>query len=202
MPPVLLLAARYIAIFVLVIALLLVFVRWRFPMKETQGTGSGAGGSRESELSYWRALWLMYRRARKRNRERDKDLKAIRRKRVLVVDPYEKSSKVLVWRLEQLGCNVTRVRTGFLALKHIREGAVFDAIISDSLLPDISATNFCDALADWDIPAVLVGVLKTRREELSRLEGKVGFLGKHYDPDDAAALAGRLIRNRLKVASP
>jgi len=182
---VLLLAARYIALFGLVVSIALIFVRWRFPKKESKGKGSGKAPS------YWREFWKAYRRGKARVREREGDLRAIRGKSVLVVDPDEKSSKVLIWRLEQLGCKVVKARSGNQA---VGMASSVDVVISDALLPDISAVEFCDALAGSDVPIVLVGVLRAQREELARLGDRVACLGKPYDPDDAAVLAGRALR--------
>lgn len=191
----LVLGARYIAVFGLVVALLLIFVRWRFPQKETGGTGSGSG-ARGKAPSYWQVLWHIYRKAKARDKERQGYLRAVRGKSVLVVDPDEKSAKVLIWRLEQLGCKVVKARTGAQALNM---AASVDVVISDALLPDISAVDFCDALEGSGAPIVLVGVLKAQREELDRLGARVSCLGKPYDPEDAAALAGKLLPQRQKV---
>lgn len=186
---VLLLAARYIALFGLVVSIALIFVRWRFPKKESKG--DKGSGSREKEPSYWQVFWYMRRKAKAKAREREGDLRAIRGKSVLVVDPDEKSSKVLIWRLEQLGCKVVKARSGSQA---VGMASSVDVVISDALLPDISAVEFCDALAGSDVPIVLVGVLRAQREELARLGDRVACLGKPYDPDDAAVLAGRALR--------
>lgn len=181
----LLLAARYIAIFGLVVSVLLMFVRWRFPQHESKG-------SRKAP-SYWREFWKAYRKAKTRVRERETDLRAVRGKRVLVVDPDEKSAKVLIWRLEQLGCKVVKARSGAQAIGMV--GSV-DVVISDALLPDISAVDFCDELAGSSVPIVLVGVMKAQREELLRFDGRVACIGKPFDPDDAAVMAGRLVQGR------
>ena len=194
MPQVLVLAVRYAAIFLLVVALLLIFVRWRFPRKETESAGDGGGGSTVKEASYWRILWHLYRKAKARDRAREADLRAVREKRVLVVDPDEKSCKVLVWRLEQLGCEVVKARTGGKAIEHANS---VDVVIGDALLPDVSAVDFCYALSE--VPIVLVGVLKAQREELSRFGERIAWLGKPYDPEDAAVLAGKLLGRSAKV---
>lgn len=208
MPQLLLLVARYVAIFGLVVALLLIFVRWRFPQKQVKEGGTGSAS--EPSPSYWRALWKLYLRARRQDKERDANLRAIRAKSVLVVDSDEKSCKVLIWKLQQLGCSILRARSGGQAIKLVREflepvsgsARSVDVVVSDALLPDISALDFCDILADYDIPIVLVGVLKAQRDELTRVGDRVACLGKPYDPDDAAALAGKMLARRLKVGTP
>lgn len=193
MPQILVLAARYIAIFGLVVAILLIFVRWRFPKKDITHTGDG-GSSSEKDPSYWQVLWHLYKKAKARNQAREADQRELRGKRVLVVDPDEKSCKVLIWRLEQLGCKVTKARTGAQAI--VLAGSV-DVVISDALLPDVSAVDFCYELKD--MPIVLVGVLKAQRDELSKFGKRIERLRKPYDPDDAAVLAGRLVKQRSKV---
>ena len=192
----LVLAARYIAIFGLVVAVLLIFVRWRFPQHESKGSsgsgsGSGAAGRREAP-SFWQILWQVYRQTRARDKEREADLRAVRSKRVIVVDPDEKSSKVLVWRLQQLRCHVTKARNGSQAISAMRNGEPADVVIADALLPDIPAVEFCDEIGGT--PIVLVGVVASQREELAKLGERIGRLGKPYDPDTAAMLAGRLLR--------
>jgi CheY-like chemotaxis protein len=224
MPEVLLLTARFVAIFGLVISIALIIARWRLPQPSSKaagsGSSSGAAPKADAAPSFWQLAWFLYRRSRARDRANEADLRAIRKKSVLVVDPDEKSRKVLVWRLQQLGCQVMNARSGSQAVGLVKERAVtlrqaqdaahskrgstlrraessgrsIDVVISDALLPDISAVDFCDELAGWDGPIVLLGVLPSQREELSMLGGRIGCLGKPYDPYDAAVLAGRLLK--------
>lgn len=185
----LVLGARYIALFGLVVALALIFVRWRFPQSSAPG---------KKAPSYWHEFWKGYRKSKLRVREREDDLRTIRGKSVLVVDPDEKSSKVLIWRLEQLGCKVVKARSGSQA---VAMASSVDVVIADALLPDVSALEFCEALESSDVPIVLVGVMRAQRDELAGLGERVACLGKSYDPDDVAVAAGKLLQQRYDVSS-
>ncbi len=208
-----LIIARYLAIVLLVGAVILIIGRWRYPRKRRELDSSVPGkasGLQEKQPSFWQAAWRMHKEAVARDRLRATDLRGIRGKQVLVVDPDEKSGRVLVWRLEQLGCTVMKARTGSQALKLLRDGDStgsgrrdrrVEAVIADALLPDVSAADFCDALAEWDLVIVLIGVLKAQRQELAGLGQSVGCLAKPYDPDDAAAMAGRMLTRRAKVGT-
>ena len=181
MPERLLLFARWIAIFALAASIALIFFRWKLPRKREPSV---------SALGYWREVWRQWRKSRKKDRERCTDARALRRKSVLVVDPDERSSRVLVWRLECLGCKVRRARTGALALETALS-AKPDVIIADALLPDVSAVDLFNTVG---LPVVFVGVLKAQRKEIAALGDSVACLGKPFDPDEAAAAAGRLLR--------
>lgn len=191
------LTARYIAVILLVIALLLIFVRWRFP-RANEGARRG-----RRRASFWRAFLSAHRESKAKQRSRRQDIQAIRGRSVLVVDPDEKSSRVLMWRLNQLGCKVTQARTGRQAIALARaehpepvEGrsGAMEVIVSDALLPDISAADFCEAVRRTSLPIVLVGVLRDQLDTLREFES-VALLAKPYDPDDVAALAGRMLRD-------
>ena len=67
----LLLGARYIALFGLVVSILLIFVRWRFPKSSSPS---------KKAPSHWREFWKAYRKGQARVREHDRDLRAIRGK--------------------------------------------------------------------------------------------------------------------------
>lgn len=199
----LLLAARYIAIFGLVVSVLLIVLRTIVPQKNSsalRAKSPRSGSPKPPEPSFWQVLWHMYRRSRLRDREQDINARRLRGKHVLVVDPDEKSCKVLMWKLQQHGAKVTRARNGSQAINIVRDGQAalgraqdaerpIDVVISDALLPDVSAPDFCEEMDQ--LPVVLVGVLKAQRDDLSPMAG-VACLGKPYDPDEAAALAGKL----------
>jgi len=184
MPEKLLLLARWIALFVLLISIALIIVRWRFPRKH-ESSGSTFG--------YWREVWRQWRRSKARDRERDLDTKALHGKSVLVIDPDERTSRVLVWRLEGLGCKVTKAKTATKGLE-LAASEELDVIIADALLPDMSAGDIHAAAGAAGLPVVFVGALKGQRKELAALGDNVVSLGKPFDPDEATAAAGRLLR--------
>ena len=184
MPEVLLLISRWIAIFVLAVSIVLIFVRWRFP-REPKPSGS--------TLGYWREVWRHVRRSRSHNKERELDRKALRGKAVLVVDPDERSSRVLIWRLEGLGCVVTKARTGTRGLE-LAASAKPAVIIADALLPDVPAADVYSRAAATGLPVVFVGTMKSQRKELASLGDRVACLGKPFDPEEAVEAAGRLLR--------
>lgn len=189
MPERLLLMARGFAVLVLVLAVLLLITRWRYPQNQQQSS---------SVFAFWKEVWRQWRKARSRRKERETNIKAVRGKSVLVIDPDEKSSRVLVWRLESLRCAVTKARNGTQGLSVFRsaEPAV---VICDALLPDVSALDFYHALERSDAPVVFVGVLAAQREELTGLGGNIACLGKPFNPDDAVAIAGKMLRQMHKL---
>jgi CheY-like chemotaxis protein len=184
MPERLLLMARWLAVFVLAISIGLIIVRWKFPRKpESSGTAFG----------YWREVWRQWRRWKARDRQRDLDIRALHGKSVLVIDPDERSSRVLVWRLQGLGCRVIKARTATRGLE-LAASEKLDVIIADALLPDMSAGDIHAAAGAVGLPVVFVGAVKGQRRELAALGDNVVSLGKPFDPDEATAAAGRLLR--------
>lgn len=184
-PEILLITARWLAIGLLVMSVLLMLLRWRYPQKQDASVGT---------LAQWREVWRLFRASRSREKQRDHDIAAVRRKNVLVVDPDEKSARVLVWRLEGLGCRVARTRNGTMGLQAANSQS-FDVIIADALLSDVSAIDFYRALSR-DTPIVYVGVVEAQRHELKALGEGVACLRKPFDPERAVELAGRLLRKR------
>jgi len=184
MPQLLLLISKWVAIFVLAVCIALIIVRWKFP-REQKPAGS--------TLGYWREVWRHLRRSRTHNKERELDKKALRGKAVLVVDPDERSSRVLIWRLEGLGCVVTKARTGTRGLE-LAASAKPAIIIADALLPDVPAADVYSRAAAAGLPIVFVGTMKSQRKELASLGDRVACLGKPFDPEEAVEAAGRLLR--------
>ena len=186
MPEIVLLLARYLAIVMLVLSILLILARWKYPQNQEKPRGA---------VAQWREIWRLYKKSRTRERERSLDVRALRRKSVLVVDPDEKSARVLIWRLEGMGCVVFRARNGTLGLSAANGSHAYHVIITDALLPDISAEEFYHLLPTG-LPVLYVGVLDSQRNELKRLGANVACLGKPFDPEDVVELAGRLVRHR------
>lgn len=184
MPEKLLLSARWIALLVLLVSVVLILARWKYPQKHERSQGT---------LAFWREVWRQWRKSRSREKEREADLRALRGSAVLLVDPDEKSSRVLVWRLEGLGCKVSKARNGTQGLT-LASSAEPNVVIADALLSDVSAIDFLNALPTPKAPVLFVGVLQAQRQELLKLEGRVACLGKPFDPEDAVILAGRLLR--------
>jgi len=191
MPEKLLLSARWFAVLVLLVSIALILARWRYPQKPDPSEGT---------LAYWREVWRMWRKARSREKQREADLKSLRRRYVLVVDPDEKSTRVLVWRLEGLGCKVSKARNGTQGLALASSGAP-EVIIADALLPDVSAIDFYKSLPMPNAVIVFVGALQAQREELRELGDRVASLGKPFDPENAVVLAGRLLRQGGNLTS-
>jgi CheY-like chemotaxis protein len=183
MPEKLLLSARWLAVLVLLLSIVLILARWKYPQKRESSRGT---------LALWREIWRQWRKSRSREKQRETDLRALRGKSVLVADPDEKSSRVLVWRLESLGCKVSKTRNGTQALS-LAALERPDVAIVDALLSDVSAIDFFNSLPPPKAPVVFVGTLQAQREELRRLEG-VACLGKPFDPEDAVVLAGKMLR--------
>lgn len=177
------LASRWIAILILATAIALIIVRWRFPQKHE--TDDGAGG-------FWRLVWKRLRQSRARRREWDLNAKVLRGKTLLVIDPDERSSRVLIWRLECLGCTVVRAKTGTRGLEFVKSARPA-VVIADALLPDMAAA---DLHAAAGLPIVFVGAINSQRKELAALGRDVACLGKPFDPDEAVGAAGGLLRQQ------
>jgi len=184
MPARLVLALRYIAIFALVVAIALIMVRWKLPRTQTHSEGI---------LSQLREAWRAWRRKRADDHERSRNQKTLKDRLVLLIDPDEKSARVLVWKLGSLKANVFRSRTGTRGLEHIRSQNP-DVVVVDALLTDMSALDFYNALDRRDLPVVFVGVLDAQWDELRKLGRNVVCLPKPYDPEELASLAGHMLR--------
>lgn len=184
MPEKLLLSARWFAVVVLLVSIALILARWKYPQKQEPSQGT---------FALWREIWRQWRKSRSREKEHSANLRALRGRRVLVADPDEKSSRVLIWRLEGLGCTVCKARNGTHGLSLVSSENP-DVAVVDALLPDVSAIDFFESLPAPKAPVVFVGALQTQREELRRLDGRVACLGKPFDPEDAVVLAGKLLR--------
>jgi len=178
---------RYVAIFALAVSIALIFVRWRFPVKEQTPP--------RSSFSYWKSVWKRWREAQAVVKEREKNLRAVKGVSALVVDPDEKSARMLEWKLEGLGCKVIKARTGAQAVAMTAMSKP-GFVVTDALLPDVSAADFYISLQPADVPVVFVGVASNQKEKLRSLGSNVKCLSKPYDPEDAAVLAGRMLRTR------
>lgn len=182
----LVLIARYIAILVILIAIALIVIRRKFPATYRPGIG---------RTRFWRELWLRWRERRLDQRERQSNLRALRGKLALVVDPDDKSARVLSWRLGVLRCRTIRSRVGSNGVARARSEKP-DVIFVDALLTDISAADFYKSLDMPGTPVVFVGALNAQWGDLRSLGPSVACLAKPFDPDDAAALAGFLLKQR------
>ena len=181
-------AIRYVGLALLVIAIALIIIRRKFPSRET-ASRSIVGSVRE--------LWRRIGERREDLRERSMNLRALRDKSALVVDPDEKSARVLNWKLGSLGCKALRSRTGASGLaRAAREDP--SIVVADALLADVSAADFYRSLGRRDIPVIYLGVLYAQRDELHRLGRNVRCMSKPFDPDEAAALAGLMLRRLEK----
>lgn len=185
MPARLLIAARFIGVFVLAIAIALIFVRWRFPIQAQPVEPS------EGFVTRWRRILAEWRRRHAGAKEKEESSRALKGTTALLVDPDDKSARVMSWKLESLGCKALRARNGRLGLNLARRPEV-GFVIADALLPDISATDFHSMLPRPDLPVVFVGVMPDQRRELRALGGNVACLPKPYDPEEATAAAGRM----------
>lgn len=188
MPAQLFIILRYIGIFVLIIAILLIIARWKFPV-ETRS---------KSIFAYIRDIWNAMRERREDVREKKHNLEALRNKTALLIDPDEKSSRIMTWKLESLGCRILRARDGVQGINQAAEQNP-DFIIADTLLKDMSATDFFNSLKMRDIPVIFIGVLRNQWDELHKLGRNVACFAKPYDPEEVASLTGyMLLRDKEK----
>lgn len=91
--------SRWIAVFVLIVCIALIIVRWKFPRKQE---------SSKHSKGFWREFVRTWKLSKKQKKERDLDIAALRAKSVLVIDPDEKSARILLWRLESIKASVTK----------------------------------------------------------------------------------------------
>ena len=191
MPARALVFVRWLSLAVLILALLLIFIRLKYPpARETQS---------ESAVGWLKRTWRALRERRRDARERSDDLRALAGKRVLLIDPDEKSARVMAWKLESLKCAVTKARTGAQGLSAARKEK-YDLLIVDALLPDTSAADLYASPAIAGRPVVFVGVLASQYDALRALGRNVACLGKPYDPEEAAAVAGYMIHREAEHA--
>ena len=176
---------RYIGIFVLVVAIALIIARWKFPVTDDGGWRLGA---------QVREVWKRLRERRVVDREKAERLEAVRGRTALVIDPDEKSARVMTWKLKSLGCTVIRAKNATQGIRRAQEDGL-GFIIADALLPGVSAAELYGSLSKAGVPVVFVGVLHNQRGELRCLGPNVACLGKPFDPEDAAALAGGMLRD-------
>ncbi|MCL5103047.1 MAG: response regulator [Armatimonadetes bacterium] len=179
----LIIAARAVAIAILILAVALILLRWRFPVRDAAPGESSP---------YWKRLLGAWRRSRRGHSRRAEDIALLRGKTALLIDPDPKSARVMRWKLEHLRCGVISALNGKQGLE-LSRGRAIDFIIVDSLLPDLPAVDFYNAPERPDVPIVYVGVLRNQWDEIHNLGGNVGLLPKPYDPEEAAAVAGRLL---------
>lgn len=176
---------RWIAVAVMVLAVLLIMVRRKIPPARPSRSQSGP--------DWWREMWRRWMESREDARERSLNIAALRGRKALIVDPDPKSARVLAWRFQKLKCGVTRARNGAQAIARAREHEP-DLIIADALLPDMMASEFYYGLPTRELPVVFVGVPAGQWDELRSLSHLIGCLSRPFDPEDAASLAGAMLR--------
>jgi|YNPNPStandDraft_1061719.scaffolds.fasta_scaffold00001_109 CheY-like chemotaxis protein len=179
----LLLIVRWIAIAALVIAVALIILRRKFPVR---------GEEDRSTLGFFRSLWQSYLHRRALELQRSRALKSLRGKRALIVDPDEKSARVMEWKLRTLKCESFRVRTGTQAIQATKSRS-YDLIVADSLLSDMSAVDLFESLGQREAVVIFVGVLANQWDEIRRLGPNVACMPKPYDPHEVATTAGYLL---------
>lgn len=144
-------------------------------------------------IAYWKEVWETMRDRAADRRDRADSLRALRDSTALVVDPDEKSARVLAWQLQSLRCRVITSRNGAEGLAAANRTEP-DIVIADALLPDVSAADFYQSLPSPERPVVFVGVVRDQYDSLRRLGRNVACFAKPYDPDEAIALAGYMLR--------
>lgn len=181
-------AVRYIAVFALMVSILLIIVRARFPVEDrSQGT-----------LAYLRDIWRRLQERNRDKRERVADLRALRGKTALLIDPDDKSTRIMSWRLETWKCRILSTSKGSKGLGLAKTQEI-DFVIVDALLTDISAQDIYHSIGRHDIPVVFVGVLDSQYDELRGLGRNTRCFGKPYNPDEVLALAGCMLRSKTQT---
>lgn len=193
MPGRLVLMIRWIALFVLVAAIALIIARWKLP---------NASRSKEHTGSLWntlKTLLIRWRRRRQEVREDARNLVALKRKRVLLVGAEDKYLRAIRWNLEALDCVIVRARTGAQALSIARDHKP-DALVVDTLLPDMSALDFYELYEDKNTPIAFVGVNSQYWSELSKLGPRVVCASDDVEPGKLIGQLGRTLRIASKNA--
>ncbi len=176
---------RLLGLFLLIIAGVLIIIRWKYPSREVD--------SSLSHFEYWKRVFANWRKRIIHERERARSLGALRGKVILIVDPDERSLRVMGWKMSSVGATVVQARNGTQALVYVRDRRP-DLIVTDALLPDISAVDFVAGLSEKDTPVVFVGVLENQWAEINLAAKYVACLPKPFDPDNAAYVSGELLR--------
>ena len=135
--------------------------------------------------------------SKKQKKERELDIAALRKNSVLVIDPDEKSARILLWRLESIGASVTKERNGTRGLELISTLNP-SVLIADALLTDVSADDIYTHAASVGLPVVFVGATKKQRADFLKFADSVVCLSAHFDPEDAIIAAGKLVRRTGK----
>lgn len=179
----LVLAVKYIAVFALIVAILLIVVRAKFPVEDDS----------PGMIAYLRAVWSKIRERHADKQERAANLRVLKGKTALLVDPDAKSARVMSWRLESLKCKTLSAAKGSTGINLAKANEI-DFVIVDALLNDISAESFYSALERTDIPVIYIGVLDSHYDELRRLGRNTRCFQKPYEPDEVLASAGNILR--------
>ncbi len=187
MPGRLILIIRWIAVFVLVVAIALIIARWKLP------NTLQSKGHTSSLSNTLRTIWARWRRRRQEVHEDARNLAALKRKRVLLVGAEDKYLRAIRWNLEALGCAIVRARTGAQALSIAREHKP-DALVVDTLLPDMSALDFYELYEDKSTPIAFVGVNSQYWSELSKLGTRVVCASDDVEPGKLIGRLGRALR--------
>ena len=185
----LIIALRWTIIAALIISLATIIIRWRFPAAQS------ASGDRFAWLKY---IWSIWRNYREDQHELNANLRALRVKKALIVDPNPKSLRVMIWKLHQLGCTVFEAKSGSQALSIAREQEI-DVIFADSLLSDISAIDFYKSLQNKNLSIVFLGVTTGQWDNLRALGSSVAIIARPFDPSQASSQAGRILRNQTNA---
>lgn len=175
---------RWVALAAIIIAIILIIIRRRLPPVRPAQSGQ------TKPLS---DIWARWRQARDEGRRYVAALSCLKGRTVLIVDPEEKSSRILTWRFQKLGCRVYRARTGAQALNRASELKP-DVVVADALLADVSASDFYFGLPDGVSAVVFIGVLQTNWQQVRALGDNIACLARPFDPDEVALAAGSILQ--------
>jgi CheY-like chemotaxis protein/HPt (histidine-containing phosphotransfer) domain-containing protein len=118
---------------------------------------------------------------------------------VLVVDDVESNLYVAKGLLLPYGLNIETVTNGFDAIKKVRDGAVYDIIFMDQMMPKMDGTEATKLIREtgYNHPVVaMTANAVTGSAELFLAAGFDGYISKPVDIRELNSLLNRLIRDK------
>ncbi len=119
-------------------------------------------------------------------------------KKILVVDDEKDIGELLVYSLQQEGCEVDVLREGHLVLDQLRDKD-YDLVILDLMLPGVSGIEICRQIKrDIDLeslPVIMLTAKSTETDKIVGLEmGADDYITKPFSPREVVARVKAVLR--------
>lgn len=120
-------------------------------------------------------------------------------KKILIVDDNKLNLKVASRLLEKYNCSIETLESGFECIDKIKNNEVFDLILMDDMMPEMSGVETLHKLKEienFNIPVVaLTANAITGMKEKYLSEGFVDYLSKPIDKVELNKLLQKLLKN-------